>query len=67
MSLLDLVSQSVIRSEFEGINNDCKIPDYVYFQEYSELIALPITSLRISEVPAPISYNLASRRSLPVG
>lgn len=33
----------------------------------SVLIFSPINHLRISLVPAPISYNLASLRNLPVG
>ena len=32
----------------------------------SRISSLPMTSLRISEVPAPISYSLASRRIRPV-
>lgn len=31
------------------------------------LKALPMTSLRTSLVPAPISYSLASRRNRPIG
>ena len=37
------------------------------FYEYSLLMARPTTNRRISLVPAPISYNLASRMNLPVG
>lgn len=43
--------------------------DFVYLliYEYSAFNAFPINDLRTSEVPAPISYNLASRNNLPVG
>ena len=35
-------------------------------QAYALKSSLPMSMRRISEVPAPISYNLASRRSRPV-
>ena len=40
---------------------------YIHQEEYSLFNARPINILRTSEVPAPISYNLASLKNLPVG
>ena len=39
----------------------------VALYEYSSVIALAITIRRISLVPAPISYSLASLNKRPVG
>lgn len=39
----------------------------IYLLSYCLLNALPITIRLISLVPAPISYNFASRRSRPAG
>ncbi|CAF4465731.1 unnamed protein product, partial [Rotaria magnacalcarata] len=41
--------------------------DIYDFMPYSALMARPIRSRRTSLVPAPISYNLASRKRRLVG